>query len=88
MRNLARRVGRKWFFIVVAYFVLYSVAEYVLEFPLAYYAGFVRQHAYGLSNQSLQKWLGDSLKGLGLGIFGGCLFLWIPYLLIRRSPRR
>ena len=57
-------------------------------FPLAYYAGYVRQHAYGLSNQTFQKWLVDSLKELAVGMVFGCLLLWLPYLLIRRSPRR
>ncbi len=61
MRDLARRVGRKWFFTVAIYFVLYALLNYVLHFPLAYYAGFVRQHAYGLSNQSFARWLVESL---------------------------
>ncbi len=88
MQNLAQRIGRKWFFILVAYFAIYSLLEYVLQFPLAWYAGFVRQHAYGLSNQSLVKWLTDSLKQLGIATVVGCLLLWLPYLLIQRSPRR
>jgi STE24 endopeptidase len=88
MRSLAQRIGRKWFFIIGAYFILYSLLTYVLDFPLAYYAGFVRQHAYGLSNQSFQKWLVDSFKELAVGMVFGCLLLWLPYLLIRRSPRR
>jgi Zn-dependent protease with chaperone function len=88
MRDLARRIGRKWFFVVAVYFVLYSLLGYALDFPLAYYAGYLRQHAYGLSNQTFAKWFGDSLKGLAVGVVFGCLFVWLPYLLIRRSPRR
>jgi Zn-dependent protease with chaperone function len=88
MRSLARRIGRKWFFIVGGYFILYSLLAYVLDLPLAYYAGYVRQHAYGLSNQTFQKWLVDSLKGLTVQMVVGCLLLWLPYLLMRRSPRR
>ena len=48
----------------------------------------MRQHAYGLSNQTLGKWFGDQLKGLLIGIVVGFLFLWIPYLLLKKSPRR
>jgi Zn-dependent protease with chaperone function len=88
MRSLARRIGRKWFFIVGVFFILYSLLTYLLDFPLAYYAGYVRQHAYGLSNQTFQKWLFDSLKELAVHMVFGCLLLWLPYLLIRRSPRR
>jgi len=55
---------------------------------LSYYTGFVREHAYGLSNQTFNKWIGDSLKSLGVGIVFGVLLLWVPYLLLKRSPRR
>src|SRR5207253_1378293 len=34
------------------------------------------------------KWLGDSLKTLLIGLVAGCLFLWVPYLLLAKSPRR
>ena len=88
LRDLATRWGRRWFFILAIFIVLYTLADYLVNLPLAYYAGFVRQHAYELSNQSFGKWFGDSLKGLGLGILGSILFLWIPYLLVEKSPRR
>jgi len=88
MGILARRIGRRWFFMVLVYFVFYGLLEYTLQLPLTYYAGYVRQHAYGLSNQTFQKWLGDSLKELVVGLIFGGLLLWLPYLLIHRSPRR
>ena len=44
--------------------------------------------AYGLSNQTFQKWLTDSFKELAVGLVFGGLLLWVPYLLIRLSPRR
>jgi len=88
LRDLARRVGRNWFFTVVAYFVVFTLVNFVIGLPLAYYVEFVRQHAYGLSNQTLAKWIGDSLKGLGIGLVMGALFLWVPYLLLKKSPRR
>jgi Zn-dependent protease with chaperone function len=88
MRDLARRMGRKWYFVVVIYFVFYSLLDYVVHFPLSYYAGFVRQHAYGLSNQSFKRWLEQSLLDLGVTVIFGSLVLWFPYWLMRRSPRR
>jgi STE24 endopeptidase len=88
MRNLARKLGREWFFVILVYFVLYSLLDYVVHLPLAYYAGFVRQHAYGLSNQTFLKWFRDSLLAGGLALVCGGLLLWVPYGLIARSPRR
>ena len=88
LRNWARAVGRKWFFVIGAYVALYFLVVYALELPLSYYQGFVRLHEYGLSNQSLGQWFGDSLKALMLTIVMGMMFLWVPYLLLKKSPRR
>jgi hypothetical protein len=41
-----------------------------------------------LSNQTFGKWLGDALKNLAVSVVGGLLFLWGPYLLLKKSPRR
>jgi STE24 endopeptidase len=88
IRTLAQRVGRKWFFTIGLYFLILWLLLYVIDWPLNYYEGFIRPHAYGLSNQTFGKWLGDSLTTLLIGLAAGCLFLWIPYLLLDKSPRR
>lgn len=88
LRTWATEIGGKWFFALALYLVVLNLIEYLLTFPLAFYRGFVRQHAYDLSNQTLGKWAGDSVKGLMVGIVIAVLVTWVPYLLIRRSPRR
>src|SRR5262249_35393112 len=88
LRTAAQRLGRIWFFTVGLYVVMYLAITFVLDLPLAYYQGFVRQHAYGLSNQSFGKWLGDSIKSLGIEMAVGFAFAWVPYLFLARSPRR
>lgn len=88
IRNWARAIGRKWFFVVGIYFVIFTLINAVIDFPVSYYEEFVRQHAYGLSNQTFGKWLSDSLIGLAISLVVGFLLLWIPYLLLKRSPRR
>jgi STE24 endopeptidase len=88
IRSWAKRLGRKWFFVIGIYFAIFSVINFVLYLPLIYYEDFVREHAYGLSNQTLGKWLGDSLKGVLISMVIGFLILWVPYMLLRKSPRR
>ena len=73
---------------MVLYIVAFLAVKYFLEFPLNCYQGFFRAHAYGLSNQSFGRWLGYSLKGLAVDTTVGALFVWIPFLLMRKSPRR
>ena len=88
IRNWAQRLGRKWFFVIGIYLIIFSVMNFLISLPLSCYEEFVRQHSFGLSNQSLQKWLSDSFKSLLVGLIAGILFLWVPYLLLKRSPRR
>ncbi|HET9765965.1 MAG TPA: M48 family metallopeptidase [Thermoanaerobaculia bacterium] len=88
LRDLARRIGRNWFFTVAIFGVLFAVVGFVLDLPLAWYSDFVRQHAYGLSDQTAAKWWSDAFKALALSCLGNAFFLWVPYLLLRKSPRR
>jgi STE24 endopeptidase len=88
MRNRARKWGRKWFFALGIYWILFLVLVFLINLPLSYYEEFVRQHAYDLSNQTFAKWCSDSLKSLIIGGIAGILLLWIPYLLLKRSPKR
>jgi Zn-dependent protease with chaperone function len=88
IREWARQRGRKWFFELALYFMVFTVIVFLVDLPLSYYQGFVRQHAYGLSNQTFAKWARDEVTGLLLGIIGGVAFVWVPYLLLKKSPRR
>src|SRR5262249_7916689 len=88
IRELARNWGRNWFFTIELYVVIFFSLTYLLGFPLEYYAGYVRQHEYGISNQTFGKWLYDSVLSRGILIAVVCLVGWIPYGLMLRSPRR
>jgi STE24 endopeptidase len=88
LRDWASAVGRGWFSIIAAYVVFYLAVVYLLDLPLSWYQGFVRQHEYGLSNQSLGQWFADSLKALLVMLVIAVATIWVPYLLLRRYPRR
>jgi len=88
IRNRAEQIGRNWLLAVMIYIGVFMALKYLVEFPLNCYQGFVRQHAFGLSNQTFGRWLGRSLKRLGVDTAVGAGFLWIPYWLMRKSPRR
>jgi STE24 endopeptidase len=88
LRNVAKRYGGNWFFTIVLYVIMFLAITFVVGLPLSYATGFVRPHAYGLSNQTFGKWFGDELKGLLVGLVMAALILWGPYLLVKKSPRR
>ena len=88
MRDRAEHIGGNWFFALALYVVSFMAVNYLLEFPLNFYQGFVRQHAYDLSNQSFGRWFGHSLKRLGVDTATCAALLWIPYRVMGKSPRR
>ncbi len=88
LRDIAAKGGRRWLTTVALYVPLYLLLTTLIELPIQYYQGFVRLHAYGLSNQSLGKWAGNRLKWLALDAGAGVLVAWGLYALLRRSPRR
>jgi STE24 endopeptidase len=88
LRSLAQRLGRIWFLTIVLYVIMYLAIVFLVDLPLSIFQGFVRPHAYGLSNQTVGRWFGNSVISLGIEMAGGVAFAWVPYLLLARSPRR
>lgn len=89
VRDLARRATRgRWFLTVAVYGVAYVVVQAIVFLPFAWYAGFVRQHAYGLSNETARQWLADWGKATAIMAVVAASVLWIPYRLLRASPGR
>jgi STE24 endopeptidase len=87
MRDLAERVTRFTALRTALYWVQFLIVTSVLALPLTVYAGFVREHAYGLATQGFGSWLGDQLKGLAVGLVFGGLFAVVLYAVLRRAPR-
>ena len=48
LRNAAHRLGRTWPLTIGLYVLFYLAIVFVVDLPLNYYAGFVRQHAVRL----------------------------------------
>jgi Zn-dependent protease with chaperone function len=89
LRTLAAGLGRGHSYPTLAItLALIAVLLFLVQLPLSYYVGYVREHAYGLTTQRFGKWAADELKGLAIGVLVGALVIWIPYLLLVRSPGR
>jgi STE24 endopeptidase len=70
------------------YAIPYALAGFVLVLPWTIYTGFVREHQYGLSNQSFGAWAGDQGLQLIIGMIVTALLLMGLFAVIRRSPKR
>lgn len=88
LRDKSAQWGKFWYFTLAIYFTLLSLAMGLLQLPWSFYVEYVREHAYGLSNQTLGKWVKDTAIATVLGIVVGMAIIWEPYLLLKKSPRR
>lgn len=71
---------------LAVYFSLFSLIFLVLDLPLAYYSGFVVEHRYGLSNQTLGGWAAFFAKRALLSFFLSLVLLSALYYLIWNHP--
>jgi STE24 endopeptidase len=88
MGKVSQTVGRNWFFTLLIYLALFTCVTTLVQLPLDYYAGYVRQHAYDLSTQTLSRFFSQWGKSIGVGFVITACFLWIFYLLLKKSPKR
>jgi len=87
MRNFAATMTRSRFLQVPIYVVQFLIVTTVLIFPLSVYEGFLREHAYGLSNQNFVQWLGDFGTGFAVNLVISAIALAFIYTAVRASPR-
>jgi STE24 endopeptidase len=88
LRDVAERVFKRRFLQALLFIAMLSVMLWLINLPWDFYTGFIREHEYGLSNQTVGSWFGDSLKGLLPTLLLACPAGALLYLGIRWSPRR
>lgn len=71
---------------VALYFSLFSLYLLVFDLPFSFYAGFVLEHRFGLSNQNLRSWVVDFLKKTLLSFALSLSLIVGLYALIWRFP--
>ena len=88
IRDWARRVSPKWSVTILVYFVVFSLLTTLIQLPLDYYGQFAVEHEYGLSNQTLAKWITDQLIGFVVSTVIGFIAVLGIYRALRASPQR
>lgn len=79
--------GRGLFLSGLLYGAIFFGIIFIINLPLNFYSSYYLSHKYGLSDQTLLRWIELNIKGFLVGDFITALFLWFPYLLLFRSPK-
>jgi STE24 endopeptidase len=69
-----------------AYGLIVVVLLQCVDLPFAFYQGFVLEHRYGLSNQTLGAWMRDQLKAAGIATGLGAIGATAIYASLRATP--
>src|SRR5207244_6435484 len=69
------------------YAIGFAVITWALNLPLNCYEGFVREHQYGMSNQTFGAWFGESLKALAIALVILPIIFAILYSIFRIALR-
>ncbi len=90
MRDRAERLaarlsgGLRWLGTIFYWAQIFAVIT-VLQFPLAVYEGYFREHKYGLATQTFGPWLGDQAKAFAVNLVMYGILLTLLYAVLRRS---
>ncbi|HSX12345.1 MAG TPA: M48 family metallopeptidase [Rhabdochlamydiaceae bacterium] len=88
LETIAKRWTKNWYLSLVLYLALFIGVYQLLSFPLDFYADYIREHQFYLSTQPFGRWLGNYGKTFIVAVAAAGLFVWIFYLLLKKSPRR
>ena len=86
-RDRAERTTRRKPLVTWLYWIVFSLAAFILGFPLAVYEGYFREKQYGMMNQTFVAWFVDQLKGLGLSAVLGGIVVMCLVAIVRRLPQ-
>ena len=84
MRDLAERLVRFRALQATVYWIQFALVVAVITFPVTVYEGYLREHKYGLSNQTLGQWMQDQVVGLAVVLALGALLMVILFGVARR----
>lgn len=54
----------------------------VVSFPFSFYSGFILEHRYAMSNQTLLQWMWEGIKGVGISIPIAVPVILLSYFLL------
>ena len=83
LRNFIASASTGFYLKLTIFYIVFSVAFFILGLPLDYHDGYTAEHRYSLSTQSKKEWLKDTLKKFGVSLGIGIILILTLYYLLR-----
>lgn len=78
--------GHSLFVSGIIYGLIFFGIMFLVNLPINYYSSYYIGHKYGLSNQTLLRWLELNIKSFLVNDALISLFIFIPFMIIYKSP--
>src|SRR5437867_1446159 len=83
IRAFAETAARPQWLTVLIYVVVIGAILKLINLPLSFYSGYLLEHRFGLSRQSLGAWIKDQLKAIAIGVPLAIGAIEVVYFLLR-----
>src|SRR3989338_323014 len=85
-KNISELVSNNSYINLIAFYASLSVFYYAINLPLEFYSGFLLEHRFSLSNQTLKDWIiRDAKKNIITFIISSPLVTML-YIFLKTSP--
>jgi len=85
-KNISQLVSNNAYVNLAVFYILIGSFLYCINLPLEFYSGFLLEHRFSLSNQTLKAWVARKLKKAFIGFIIGWLFVMALYAFLKLSP--
>src|SRR6516225_10316888 len=86
IRSFAEMPAGSGWLSVLIYMIIIGAIFKVFDLLLSFYSGYILEHRFGLSRQSMGSWAKDQLKGIAVGAPLGIAGVEVIYAFLRSSP--
>ncbi len=83
LRNFIAGASVNFYLKLSIFYILFTIAFFILGLPLDYHDGYAAEQRYNLSTQSKKEWLKDTLKKFGVSLVIGIILILALYYLLR-----
>jgi STE24 endopeptidase len=86
IRAIAQAASPSDWLTVIIYMAIAGAILKAIDLPFSFYSGYILEHQFGLSRQSVAGWMKDQVKGLAIGVPLSIAAIELIYFLLRRYP--
>ncbi|HPM43341.1 MAG TPA: M48 family metallopeptidase, partial [Candidatus Omnitrophota bacterium] len=83
IKDVAFKVTASFYPALAVYFSIFSALSYIVTFPVHFYSGFLLEHRFALSNQTVKRWFVEEAKGYAISFVITLAVVEALYLICR-----